>query len=132
MAQSCTILSEAGLFIAPHPERNPEFTQATNVPNLFCTQGIEFSLDGRYNRKRDNLFYHSLEYVLKGGGGDSFAPNLYIENAIGEPPAKVSTYQEQDSTGATFNVESRRLRGSFAKPMDLKNFPFDVQVYSYL
>jgi hypothetical protein len=61
-------------------------------------------------------------------GGGSWNPNVFIENVIGEPPVKISNWTETDDSGATVNVEQRRLRGSFSKPMELQHFPFDVQV----
>jgi hypothetical protein len=73
-----------------------------------------------------NAVYVCAFYPQDGGG--SWNPNIFIENAIGEPPVKVSTWTETDDSGATVNVEQRRLRGSFSKPMELQNFPFDVQV----
>jgi len=34
--------------------------------------------------------------------------------------------------GATVVVEQKRLRGSFSKPMELQQFPFDIQVITCL
>jgi len=61
---------------------------------------------------------------------DSWSPELYMENAIGEPSVKTETFATSDETAATFHVEKRRMRGTFSQPMNLVYFPFDVQVSS--
>ena len=47
---------------------------------------------------------------------------------LGSP--KQSTWKEVifSKTGEAFIVEKRRIKGTFAEMLELKNFPFDFQV----
>lgn len=55
-------------------------------------------------------------------------PAIYIENAIGEPKEtsfRLVTYNEEGE--ATIH-EKKRVKGVFLESLELKDFPFDVQV----
>lgn len=54
-------------------------------------------------------------------------PKLVVQNVLGSP--KQSTWKEVSfsKTGEAFIVEKRRIKGTFAEMLELKNFPFDFQ-----
>lgn len=56
-------------------------------------------------------------------------PRLLLDNAQGEPIEIVSHEVEfVEPTFEAYLVEKRRIKGVFHETLELKHFPFDVQV----
>ena len=55
-------------------------------------------------------------------------PNLFIENAIGDPRESSFQMLTYNAIGEAFLVEKRRIKGIFLENLELDDFPFDVQV----
>jgi len=72
-------------------------------------------------------------YVAQSVGGrrrlDGYwNPGLSIQNAMGDVGTQTDTEIEKDDSGLVFVVETKRIRGTFNELLELKNFPFDIQV----
>ena len=55
-------------------------------------------------------------------------PKLVVQNALGSPKQTVWKELSYGKSGEAFIVEKRRIKGTFAEMLELKNFPFDFQV----
>ena len=55
-------------------------------------------------------------------------PSLSIENAMGDVGTQTDTQIQTDEQGHAFVVETKRIRGTFSELLELKYFPFDIQV----
>ena len=62
------------------------------------------------------------------GVGDSWNPDIFIENAIGTPTQKLEYGTERDGHGTNYQVIKNRMRGTFFQQMNMAEFPFDIQV----
>lgn len=55
-------------------------------------------------------------------------PNLYVENALGDQQPDSSLEVVRGSDGSAFVVEKKTFEGTFSETMELRSFPFDIQV----
>ncbi len=55
---------------------------------------------------------------------------MFIENTIGDPREQIFHMLLYDEKGEAHIVEKRRIKGVFLENLELKDFPFDVQVNS--
>ena len=55
-------------------------------------------------------------------------PKLFIENTIGEPRETAFQMLSHNADGEAYVLEKRRIKGAFLENLELKDFPFDVQV----
>jgi hypothetical protein len=59
-------------------------------------------------------------------------PKLFIENVIGEPRETAFQVLTFNDHGEATVIEKRRIKGTFVENLELFEFPFDVQVGSFL
>jgi len=57
-------------------------------------------------------------------------PNLFVENALGDQEPNSVLEVKHDKDGSAFVVEKKTLEGTFSETMELRSFPFDIQVSS--
>ena len=57
-------------------------------------------------------------------------PKLFIENTIGDPKEHAFQMLTYNANGEAIIIEKRRVKGVFLENLELKDFPFDVQVRS--
>ena len=55
-------------------------------------------------------------------------PKIYIENAIGEPSEEFYLSVEYNECMEAYLSEKKKVKGVFLENLELKDFPFDVQV----
>jgi len=65
---------------------------------------------------------HNLEAVWN--------PNLFVENALGDQQPNSVLEVKHDADGSAFVVEKKTFEGTFSETMELRSFPFDIQVSS--
>merc|ERR1712002_449701 len=59
---------------------------------------------------------------------DYWNPKIYIDNSIGSPKLTSSVQiEKRNDDKEIWFVEYKRYQGSFLEPLDLYEFPFDVQ-----
>jgi len=54
-------------------------------------------------------------------------PNLFVENALGDQQPNSALEVQRDADGSLV-VEKKTFEGTFSETMELRSFPFDIQV----
>jgi len=76
-----------------------------------------------------NLHSHVAQTSAGIKGDEYWNPKLYIDNGMGDLQEKIWMTAIFNEGKEGFLCERRRIRGTFLENMELKEFPFDTQVW---
>ena len=91
---------------------------------------LSVSLFTSYNLKTQDICppIHSIKELTKINWEALWNPKLEIYNVRGEAKQQIWKEVQFGPGGEAFVLEKRRTKGVFAEPMELQEFPFDIQV----